>query len=86
MLDCMSDQATVDQQALSWNLKSVSPGEHPLPPHWSLTPRAASGTVQDVSSDDHRLTNELSFGFTRVLLWPPAALLPAGVSPHVSQL
>ncbi|KAK4817811.1 hypothetical protein QYF61_027862 [Mycteria americana] len=27
MLDCLNDQATVNQQALSLNLKSVSPGE-----------------------------------------------------------
>lgn len=89
MLDCLNDQATVNQQALSLNLKSVFPGEtgeHPFPPYRSLMIRAASGTVQDVSSKDHRLTKEFSFGFTFVLLWPQAAFFPTGISPHVSQL
>lgn len=89
MLDCLNDQATVNQQAVSLNLKSVSPGEvgeHPFPPYGNLMTRAALGTVQGVSSNNRRLTKELSFGFTYVLLWPQAAFFPTGISPHVSWL
>lgn len=89
MLDCLNEQATVNQQAPSLNLKSVSPaerGEHAFPPYRSPRTRAASGTVQDGSLNNQRLTKELSFGVTYVLLWAEAAFFPTGISPHVSLL